>query len=194
MTMSAKTAGVVGHATTRDLIPVVALRLFAEQGYEATSMRQIAEELQITKAALYYHFESKEDIVRAFLAGAREQVCQLVAWARTQESGHALRLEVLERWSGIMQAHGLALFRFVIADGSVFREAKTHTGDMTSLMRELNDLLTPAGASVEEQLRTRLALMSINMAGIAGVDLDANEDEILQAARRIATQLLPPET
>ena len=82
----------------------------------------------------------------------------------------------------------------VIADGSVFREAKTHTGDMTSLMRELNDLLTPAGASVEEQLRTRLALMSINMAGIAGVDLDANEDEILQAARRIATQLLPPET
>lgn len=192
--MPAKEAEVVGQATTRELIPVVALRLFAAQGYAATSMRQIAEELEITKAALYYHFESKEDIVRAFLADARDQVAQLVEWARTQKPGHALRLEVLQRWSSIMQAQGLALFRFVIADATVFREAKSHTGDMTSLIRELNDILTPPGASVEEQLRTRLALMSINMAGIAGVGMDANEDEILHAARRIAAQLLPRET
>ena len=38
--------------TTRERIPIVALRLFAEKGYEATSMREIAEHLGITKPAL----------------------------------------------------------------------------------------------------------------------------------------------
>jgi AcrR family transcriptional regulator len=188
--MPAREAEVADPVSTRERILAVALRLFAEQGYDATSMRQIAEELQITKPALYYHFTSKEDIVRATLAGAHEQVAELVRWARTQERGPALNLEILDRWCSIMQAHGLAMFRFLITDGTVLREATTHTGDMTSLMRELNDILAPTDASVEEQLRTRLALMSINMAGIAGVDMAADEEEILLAARRIATQML----
>src|SRR5215469_16465337 len=47
---------------TRERIQAIALELFAEQGYEKTSLREIAERLGVTKAALYYHFKSKEDI------------------------------------------------------------------------------------------------------------------------------------
>ena len=50
---------------TRERILDVALDLFTEQGYDGTSLRQIAEQLGVTKAALYYHFESKEDILLA---------------------------------------------------------------------------------------------------------------------------------
>jgi AcrR family transcriptional regulator len=50
---------------TRERILDVALDLFTEQGYDGTSLREIAEQLGVTKAALYYHFESKEDILRA---------------------------------------------------------------------------------------------------------------------------------
>ena len=52
---------------TRAEILAVASELFGEQGYEATSLREIAERLGITKAALYYHFPSKQDIARALL-------------------------------------------------------------------------------------------------------------------------------
>ena len=52
---------------TRGRIQAVALDLFAEQGYDKTSLREIAERLGVTKAALYYHFKSKEDIVRSLL-------------------------------------------------------------------------------------------------------------------------------
>ena len=52
-------------ATTRDRILDVALDLFIDQGYDGTSLRQIADRLGITKAALYYHFEAKEDILMA---------------------------------------------------------------------------------------------------------------------------------
>ncbi len=38
----------------------IACRLFARRGYEGTSLRDIAEEAKITKAALYYHFPNKE--------------------------------------------------------------------------------------------------------------------------------------
>ncbi len=50
---------------TRDRILDVALDLFIEKGYDKTSLREIAEQLGFTKAALYYHFESKSDILMA---------------------------------------------------------------------------------------------------------------------------------
>ena len=52
---------------TRDRILDVALDLFIEQGYDKTSLREIAERVGVTKAALYYHFSSKEEIIRTLV-------------------------------------------------------------------------------------------------------------------------------
>jgi AcrR family transcriptional regulator len=50
-------------AETRERILDVAQELFTQRGYDKTSLRDIAERLGITKAALYYYFERKEDIL-----------------------------------------------------------------------------------------------------------------------------------
>jgi AcrR family transcriptional regulator len=50
---------------TRDRILDAALDLFITHGFDGTSLRQIAEQLGVTKAALYYYFESKDDILMA---------------------------------------------------------------------------------------------------------------------------------
>jgi AcrR family transcriptional regulator len=50
---------------TRERILDVALDLFIEQGYDKTSLRQIAEPLGFTQAAIYYHFAAKQDILVA---------------------------------------------------------------------------------------------------------------------------------
>jgi AcrR family transcriptional regulator len=50
-------------SSTRERILDIALELFVDQGYDKTSLRDIAERLGTTKAALYYHFERKEDIL-----------------------------------------------------------------------------------------------------------------------------------
>jgi AcrR family transcriptional regulator len=52
-----------GRGLTKERILDVALELFNEQGYESTSLREIADRLDVTKAALYYHFARKEDIL-----------------------------------------------------------------------------------------------------------------------------------
>jgi AcrR family transcriptional regulator len=51
--------------STRERILSVALDLFTRKGYEATSLREIADELGFSKAALYYHFSSKQEILLA---------------------------------------------------------------------------------------------------------------------------------
>jgi AcrR family transcriptional regulator len=52
-------------ASTREKILDVALELFTDQGFDGTSMREIAERLGISKPAIYYHFASKEEILMA---------------------------------------------------------------------------------------------------------------------------------
>ena len=47
---------------------MTALELFARDGYEAVSVRNIAEKLDITKGALYRHFKSKRDIFDSIVA------------------------------------------------------------------------------------------------------------------------------
>ena len=49
--------------TTRDRILEEAAKLFTEKGYEATSVQDLAQALGLSKAALYHHFGSKEEIL-----------------------------------------------------------------------------------------------------------------------------------
>jgi AcrR family transcriptional regulator len=50
---------------TRQQILATAQRLFAERGYDATSLQMIADEMGLTKAAVYYHFRAKNEILLA---------------------------------------------------------------------------------------------------------------------------------
>ncbi|MCC5949921.1 MAG: TetR/AcrR family transcriptional regulator [Nitriliruptoraceae bacterium] len=52
---------------TRHRILEVAGELFTAQGIAATPLREIAERLDFTKAALYYHFPSKDDLLVALI-------------------------------------------------------------------------------------------------------------------------------
>jgi AcrR family transcriptional regulator len=73
--------------STRERILEISLELFAEQGYDKTSLRDIAERLGTTKAALYYHFARKEDILlelhlqlHALGRGMLEELAGLDGW------------------------------------------------------------------------------------------------------------------
>ena len=55
-----------------------AMRLFATQGYEQTSINQIIAELGISKGAFYHHYESKEDLIEALAAMHAEEAMMRV--------------------------------------------------------------------------------------------------------------------
>ncbi len=97
---------------TRERIQSVALELFAEHGYEKTSLREIAERLDVTKAALYYHFKSKEDIVRSFTEDYVTDLDALIAWGAAQPPTEETRGLLLDRYSRIV-GHRLGVMRFL---------------------------------------------------------------------------------
>src|SRR3984885_6121048 len=53
---------------TRAAIAEVALRMFREQGYEATTMRAIAKEAGVATGNAYYYFDSKEELIQEYYA------------------------------------------------------------------------------------------------------------------------------
>src|SRR3954453_6088057 len=116
-----RAAGRRDGAETRALVRRTALPLFTEQGYEATSLRQIADELGINKASLYYYFDSKEAILRSLFEERGDETEQLLAWLRAQPPGpHLLEAAVL-RWVGSFTTEKLQGIRFMRANPLIAR-------------------------------------------------------------------------
>jgi AcrR family transcriptional regulator len=91
----------------RSQILLAARDLFIEHGYRGLAMRQIAEAVGVSKPALYYHFQDKEELFLAVLYQALDELEALVARARDAagQSGlpHALRQlvgEIIARPAG----------------------------------------------------------------------------------------------
>ncbi|AEQ52686.1 TetR/AcrR family transcriptional regulator [Pelagibacterium halotolerans] len=55
-------------------ITEAAFRLFVVRGYEATTLQQIADEVNMTKGAIFFYFQSKENLLLHLLASAEEAV------------------------------------------------------------------------------------------------------------------------
>src|ERR1700759_1931996 len=98
---------------TRSRVQKVALELFAEQGYEKTSLREIAERLDVTKAALYYHFRTKEDIVASLFDDFLAHVDGIIEWASDQDMNEAVRKEVVRRYATMLSGPGESVIQFV---------------------------------------------------------------------------------
>ena len=63
---------------TRERILDAALALFREQGFDDTTMRDIAEKASVATGAAYYYFRSKEELVMAFYVRAADEARGIV--------------------------------------------------------------------------------------------------------------------
>lgn len=61
---------------TKGRILEAALKLFAQSGYSGTSMSDIANQLEITKGALYKHYTSKQEILDSIVARMNQADCK----------------------------------------------------------------------------------------------------------------------
>ncbi len=89
---------------TRSRILRTALDLFSEQGYQRTSLRQIAERLRLTKAAILYHFPSKGDLLTALAEPMVRDLETLLETAGALTPERA-RWTLLEGWVDTMLEH-----------------------------------------------------------------------------------------
>jgi AcrR family transcriptional regulator len=176
---------------TRERIQAVALELFAEQGYEKTSLREVAERLGVTKAALYYHFKSKEDIVRSFTEDYRAEIEAVIAWGASQPPTSQTRAELLARYADIVTRR-LGVIRFMQQN-----QATMHTllsGARGKIMfreqfRALCDLLAPPGSPLPERVRAAMAVVSVSMTPLLFLEEAASPEELHAVMLGVASEL-----
>ncbi len=69
----------------REELISIATRLFAAKGFDATSLRDIASEAGLTKAAVYYHFPGKAQLYEAVVLARHGDTFELVSAALDRE-------------------------------------------------------------------------------------------------------------
>jgi AcrR family transcriptional regulator len=89
----------VGDRETRQQILEVARELFLSRGYKGVSMKEVAEEVQVTSAALYYHFPGgKQDLFFSIIQKMLEEWTQGALLATTEAQGLQERLIKLTQY------------------------------------------------------------------------------------------------
>lgn len=169
-----------------------ALELFFRHGVSGTSLRMVAESLGVTKAAIYHHYRTKEEIVRAVLEPAFTSFSQLVDAASALPAASQRSFLI----TGLAQqaVEHRELYAVTLQDVTA-AELRRGTQDEQTF-RRLRDLL--AGPDPEEQSSVRAALfLSGLMApavdpGLAAVPADALESILIDAGHSLLA--LPAET
>ena len=163
-------------ASTRQRILDVALELFAAQGFAATTTRELSERLGFTKAALYYHFHSKDDLLQALVDPVVSELHAVLDRHASTAAGPAAPDAVLADYLDVVLGHR-RLLGVLVQDPSAAGRPAMEAGREFYL--RLTTLLSgPAGDTPEGRARTRFVL-----GGVHATVLFAEPDDDLAALR-----------
>ncbi len=176
------------RGNTRQRIQDVALELFAEQGYEKTSLREIAEHLDVTKAALYYHFKTKEEILVSIFEDLSRPMEDLIEWGRRQPHSLETKQEIIRRYSEALMG-AAPLFRFMQENQATIRELRI--GEMfKTRMLGLRDILIDPDADLVDQVRCVSALFTMHAGMHVLQDVESDPEEKRKAVLEVAIDLI----
>lgn len=176
---------------TRERALAVALELFVTQGFSKTTLQDIADRLGLTKAALYYHFPTKADLVRSVVQPAVDDVDALLAEASGSTSGSTLgSRELLERFFDLNYNHRL-VFLALIQDPSGLGDVDAENW-VPRLAQQFQQLLAGPHPTAEQRIR---AVMTANgLSRCATLLTDIPYDELRKTTVDVAVQTLAADT
>ncbi|WP_053692517.1 ScbR family autoregulator-binding transcription factor [Streptomyces sp. WM6372] len=102
---------------TRQAILSAAAKIFEEHGYQAATISQILAEAGVTKGALYFHFQSKEDLAQGVLAEQDQQLMVPDRAAKVQEIVDVVMLHAHRLQTDPMVRAGVRLSMDQLAQG-----------------------------------------------------------------------------
>jgi AcrR family transcriptional regulator len=173
---------------TRRRVREIALKLFTEQGYELTSLTQIAAAAGITRQAVLHHFASKEELLTSSYEQLLPMLDAIIELARTASSDPATRMRVIEQFTALVRGeHGASLVCAQLNEHALhgLSAARVLQRKLTELARLLATSDDPEG-----RMRGRLALSAVVMAAARPRELGGREAQRHEAAQAVARSLL----
>lgn len=187
-------------AETREQILTVALELFGERGYEATSLRDIAERLQITKAALYYYFPRKADILLELhwrMHRAGRELLEAIEQIEDGPERYAAWPAVLERAIDVIEANRDQITLYA-SSAHALRELEDLENDERNraenedLQQRLLRLFNSAKLPLAQRVRMLAALGLVVQLLMAGDHIfpDLSPDELIGQLRPVVADIM----
>lgn len=182
------------RGNTRDEILTVAMRLFVDHGYDKTSLREIADEIGVTKAALYYHFRTKEDIVRSAMRAHVDRVSEVAEWLERRPVAPGRNEELVDRLMAAFSGEAGMAMRFGQTNPTVMSRDEFSEQHLKQIARLLR-LISGENAGPDQTIRAvgafgALTLASIDPAPGGPVSIPGTPEERRAAGRRIALEVL----
>lgn len=169
---------------TRARIEAAALELFATQGLQQTSLRQIADRLGLTKPALYYHFASREELVRSLVQPMIDEVESLLAGFEAADA--VVARELLESFFDVTYRHR-EVNQLIVRELSALAYLDLGVR-VVGWRRRITALLVGADADLAAQTRAVVAIGGL--ADCTVMFADVPRDELRAAAVRAACAAL----
>lgn len=153
-----------GHVTpaareTRAKILDTALVLFTEHGFDGTTLQEIADRLGFTKAALYYHFKSKDDLLAALLTPAVDAIEELIAAHEHDRGLPGSRRRFIEAYIDQLLANR-RLIAYMVSDLATIAHPVIADGGALRRTR-LQALIAGEAPDFAQQVRVVMALRGI---------------------------------
>lgn len=167
---------------TRQEILEVALELFSQQGYEGTTLRQVAEEMGFSVAAIYYHFKAKDDLLSTLAHPYFDDLEAVIsdAEAAAPLDADATR-QLFDRYLDLLLANN-RLTHFLEQDLGV--HAHPHGVRLDELTERLRICLAGADAETSDLVRASAALGALRrpVLRLAHLDLAPLRQQLLDQA------------
>lgn len=173
---------------SKERIRSLALQLFTEQGYELTTLNQIADRLGMTRAAVLHHFNSKEALLTSSYGVLLPELdLVLVALGDGQRSTES-RIRAIEQFASMVAGdHGNVLVCAQVNESAV--RGIAGAGDLRERLQQFTQAIA-SDDTVEGRMRARLAVSVVVMADARGREVGGRLSERRAAAVRVARELI----
>ena len=170
-------------ANTKNQILENARELFAQHGYDGTSIRQLTASLNITPAALYYHFASKNDVLEGLAAQLHDSSDKLLERISNFDQSTDSMREALNQYYDLL-ADDIHVFRLVYNDAAIQHSPIGQR--LRSQARDFYAYLVGPNPSVEDRMRAAGAVGIIRLSlEQRGVDPNKYKEIVVERACRV---------
>lgn len=165
--------------STRAQILDAARRLFVRQGFQHTSIREIAEQLGMTKTAVLYHFPTKADILTAVAEPFLDDLADALDEATTRQ-------EVFEGLLDVYLSHRELLRDNVMHDLALLAQSPS-VQRFTDLLFRANRLAAGPNPTLRDKVLAAQAIAALSDPVIAYADVPAARmrEEVLHGVARL---------
>lgn len=180
----------VGMPDTRSRLLDTALKLFSEHGVEGTSLQMIADAYGVTKAAVYYHFKTKDELVAAIVGPPVQELDQVLDEALTKRSRNAQIDHALQGLVDLI-VHHRALFGLINSDLGIRRVVKwtQEAPKVDAITAKMQWVFAGAAPNLADTITVHVVFAGLSMVGgdpqYAAIDDDTLRQHLLDVGRRL---------